>query len=133
MFELIQHTADVRLRVTAPSLEDLFRDAVRGMYAVMRAEARSAQRIEREIRVDDSSGTTALLVDFLNDVLNRAQIGRELFEDVAFTRFEETSLTATLTGTADAEFEEDVKAVTYHEAEVRNVNGEWTTMLVFDL
>jgi SHS2 domain-containing protein len=133
MFELIEHTADVRLRVTAPSLEDLFRDAVRGMYAVMRGEARSAQRIEREIRVDDSSGTTALLVDFLNDVLNRAQIGRELFEEVAFTRFEETSLTATLTGTADAEFEEDVKAVTYHEAEVRNVNGEWTTMLVFDL
>ena len=133
MFELIHHTADVRVRVTATSLEDLFRDAVRGMYAVMRGEARSAQRIEREIRVDDSAGTTALLVDFLNDVLNRAQIGQELFEEVDFTRFEETSLTATLTGTADAEFEEDVKAVTYHEAEVRNVNGEWTTMLVFDL
>jgi SHS2 domain-containing protein len=133
MFELIHHTADVRVRVTASSLEALFRDAVRGMYAVMRGEARSAQRIEREIRVDDSAGTTALLVDFLNEVLSRAQIGRELFEEVEFSRFEETSLTATLTGTADAEFEEDVKAVTYHEAEVRNVNGEWTTMLVFDL
>lgn len=133
MFELIQHTADVRLRVAASTLEDLFRDAVRGMYAVMRGEARSAKPVRRTIAVDDSADTTSLLVDFLNEVLNRAHIGRELFETVTFTRFESTSVTAELTGTAGAEFEEDVKAVTYHEAEVRFVNGEWTTMLVFDL
>ena len=132
-FELIHHTADVRVRVTSATLEDLFRDAVRGMYAVMRGEPRSIERVRRTIAVDDSADTTALLVDFLNDVLNRAHIGRELFDEVTFTRFDETSLTAELHGTADAEFEEDVKAVTYHEAEVRFVNGEWTTMLVFDL
>lgn len=133
MFELIHHTADVRLRVTAPTLDDLFRDAIRGMYAVMRGEARSAERVRQTIAVDDSADTTSLLVDFLNEVLQRAHVGSELFEDVAFTRFESTSLTAELEGTADAEFEEDVKAVTYHEAEVRFVNGQWTTMLVFDL
>jgi SHS2 domain-containing protein len=133
VFELIHHTADVRVRVSAATLEDLFRDAVRGMYAVMRGESRTMHQVERELRIDDSADTTSLLVDFLNEVLGRAHIGRELFEEMAFTRFEETSLTATLRGTADAEFDEDVKAVTYHEAEVRNVNGEWTTMLVFDL
>ena len=133
MFELIHHTADVRLRVSAASPEDLFRDAVRGMYAVMRGEAREGESIRRTISVDDSASTTALLVDFLNEVLNRAQIGRELFDDVRFTRFEPTSLTAELRGTQPAEFEEDVKAVTYHEAEVRQEGGEWTTMLVFDL
>ena len=132
MFELIHHTADVRVRVTADSLEELFRDAVRGMYAVMRGEGEGAP-VVREIAVDESADTTSLLVDFLNEVLNRAHIGRELFDEVTFTRFEETSLTAQLRGTAPAEFEEDVKAVTYHEAEVRLENGTWTTMLVFDL
>lgn len=132
MFELIHHTADVRVRVSAASLEELFRDAVRGMYAVMRGEAHGAP-VTREIAVDESADTTSLLVDFLNEVLNRAHIGRELFDAITFTRFEETSLTATLTGSAPAEFEEDVKAVTYHEAEVRLENGTWTTMLVFDL
>ena len=133
MFELIHHTADVRLRVTSPSLEDLFRDAVSGMYAVMRGTSRGDSPVIREIRVDDSADTTALLVDFLNEVLNRAHIGRELFDSIAFSRFEETSITAQLSGSAPAEFEEDVKAVTYHEAEVRNENGVWSTMLVFDL
>jgi SHS2 domain-containing protein len=133
VFELIHHTADVRVRVAAPTLVDLFRDAVRGMYAVMRGEARGVEPVQRTIAVDDSADTTALLVDFLNEVLNRAHIGHELFDAVTFTRFEETSCTAELTGSAPATFEEDVKAVTYHEAEVRFVNGEWTTMLVFDL
>lgn len=132
MFELIHHTADVRLRVAAASLEDLFRDAVAGLYAVMRGSP-EGEPVRRTIAVDDSADTTALLVDFLNDVLNRAHIGRELFERVTFTRFDETSLTAELHGTAPAEFEEDVKAVTYHEADVRFEDGAWTTMLVFDL
>ena len=132
MFELIHHTADVRVRVTAPSIEELFRDAVRGMYAVMRGVA-GGTSIEREIVVEDSADRTALLVDFLNEVLGRAHIGRERFDEMTFTRLDETSVTAKLTGTAPAEFEEEVKAVTYHEAEVRFAGGEWETMLVFDL
>lgn len=134
MYELVHHTADVRLRVAAPSLEELFRDAVRGMYAVMRGErGEGANEVGRTIAVEDSPDTTALLVDFLNEILNRAQIGRELFTGIVFTRFDDVNITADLTGFAPAAFEEDVKAVTYHEADVRHEDGVWTTMLVFDL
>ena len=133
MYELVHHTADVRLRVVAPSLEELFRDAVRGMYAVMRGHSAAGQPVRRDIQVDDSADMTSLLVDFLNEVLNRAHIGRELYDVMTFARLDETSLTAELHGTRPAEFEEDVKAVTYHEAEVRRDGEAWTTMLVFDL
>ena len=132
MFELIHHTADVRLRVSSHTLEDLFREAVRGMYVVMRGDA-GIHSVRRLIAVDESADTTSLLVDFLNEVLNRAQIGREMFEEIRFTRFEPLSLTAELIGTAPAEFGEDVKAVTYHEADLHCENGTWATMLVFDL
>jgi len=132
MYEIIPHTADVRLRVTAPGLEELFADAVRGMYGVMRAHP-GEEHVEREIAVHDSADTTALLVDFLNEVLGRAHVGKELFTGVAFTRFEAASLEATLTGVRGTSFEEDVKAVTYHEADVHREGGNWTTMLVFDI
>ena len=133
VFELIPHTADVRLRVRAAALDDLFRDAMRGMYAVMRAHPiGEEEEVRSTIAVDDSADTTSLLVDFLNEVLGRAHIGHEMFIEVAFSRLVETSLTAELRG-VKATFEEDVKAVTYHEAEVRREGGEWTTMLVFDL
>ena len=134
MYALLHHTADVRLRVRAETVEGLFRDAMLGLYAVMRGEADAhSSPVTRTIAVDESADTTALLVDFLNEVLHRAQVARELFADVTFSRFDEDSLTAELTGIAPASFEEDVKAVTYHEADVRREGEEWTTMLVFDI
>lgn len=135
MFTLVPHIADVRVLVRAATLESLFADAMLGMYAVMRDEETTSATspVTRTIAVDDSADTTALLVDFLNEVLHRAHVARERFTRVAFTRFEERSLTAELTGIAPASFEEDVKAVTYHEADVRRDGDDWTTMLVFDL
>ncbi|MGZ5442887.1 MAG: archease [Thermoanaerobaculia bacterium] len=120
--------------MSAASLEELFRDAVRGMYAVMRgAPAPDARRVERLITVEDSADRTALLVDFLNEVLHRAHVAREMFDDVTFTRFEDVTLQATLTGVAPATFDEDVKAVTYHEADVRERENVWRTTLVLDI
>ena len=134
MYEVAQHIADVRLLVSAPSLEELFRDAVRGMYALMRGTpAPGAQPVQRIIAVEDSADRTALLVDFLNEVLHRTHVARELFDDVTFIRFEEHSLEATLTGIAPASFDEDVKAVTYHEADVVQRENVWHTTLVFDI
>lgn len=134
MYEVAQHTADVRLLVSAPSLEELFRDAVRGMYAVLRGTpASNAQPVRRTIEVRDSADRTALLVDFLNEVLHRTHVAGEMFDDVAFTHLDDVSLAATLTGVAPAEFEEDVKAVTYHEADVVEREHGWHTTLVFDL
>lgn len=134
MFEIVPHMADVRLEVSAPSLEELFTEAMRGMYAVMRGSApRTAPTVHRRINVVDSADGTALLVDFLNEVLHRAHVGGEMYRDVRFTRFEPATLTAELAGTAGAEFEEDIKAVTYHEADVRLGGKAWKTTLVFDL
>jgi len=133
VYQIENHVADVRLRVRASSLEELFRDAMRGMYALMRPELQEAASVTRTIAVDESADLTSLLVDFLNEVLHRAHVAREVFHDAAFTRLDDTNVTVTLSGIGPASFEEDIKAVTYHEAEVRQEEGEWSTMLVFDI
>lgn len=132
MYEVVPHVADVRLRVEAASIETLFADALRGMYAVMGGEPGSSA-VTRSVEVTDSADQTALLVDFLNEVLHRAHVGGEMFDEVRFERLDQTSLRARLTGTARASFREDVKAVTYHEADLRRMGASWSTMLVFDL
>jgi len=46
----------------------------------------------------------------------------------------ETEIEVKVFGRKVEEFEEDIKAVTYHEAEVKkNEKGEYETMLVFDI
>jgi len=130
---IIEHTADVRLRVEAASLEELFREAMLGMFEIMSCSAGVSPAFEN-VRIEIySPDRTSLLVDFLNDVLSRAHIRKECFEEVRFDRLTETELVATLTGRTPARFEQDVKAVTYHEAEVRCEDGVWSTVLVFDI
>ena len=134
MYELIPHIADVRLRVEAATCEELFLDAMRGMFAVMHGRAgEGARTVRRRIAVEESADLTYLLVDFLNEILQRAHVAREMFESAAFIRLTDESVEADVSGFAPAEFDEDVKAVTYHEAEVRHENGLWSTMLVFDI
>jgi len=132
MYEILQHTADVRLRVTASSLEELFADALRGLMAVMHGDAVSRHEETESIELE-SVDVTALLVDFLNEALVRAVVRRRSYTGASFASLGETRLSATLTSVPAAAFDEDVKAVTHHEAEVRRSGEGWTTMLVLDI
>lgn len=132
MFEVIQHTADIRIRVEAATLEELFEDALRGLMEFMAGGAVAGESANDDIVVE-APDTTALLVDFLNEALTRAHLRRALFSGVTFSELAETHLRATLHAAA-VELAEDVKAVTYHEADVRRTaDGRWTTMLVLDV
>ena len=135
MYEILQHTADVRLRVTASSLQELFADALRGLMAVMHGAPVpvGAHSVRPETIELDSVDLTALLVDFLNEALVRAVVSRRAFTGASFASLGETHLSATLTSVPAASFDEEVKAVTYHEAEVRRSGEGWTTMLVLDI
>lgn len=133
MFELIPHTGDIRVRVVAASVEDLFHDALAAMMAYLEPRPDlDATVIHRAVNVASADRTT-LLVDFLNEALALAMIGKEMFREVRFVSLGEADLNATLLGTRAA-FGEEIKAVTYHEAEVvQNADGSWTTLLVFDI
>jgi len=132
MYEILQHTADVRLRVTASSLQELFADALRGLMAVMHGAPVAGGEETESIELD-SIDLTALLVDFLNEALVRAVVSRRGYTGASFASLGETHLSATLTSVPAASFDEEVKAVTYHEAEVRRSGEGWTTMLVLDI
>ena len=130
MYEILHHTADIRLRVTASTLEELFADALLGLMSVMGTPAHGAHAEDIAL---DSVNVTALLVDFLNEALVRALVQRRLFTGASFATLGETHLAGTLTSAPAEELDEDVKAVTYHEAEVRRDGDGWTTMLVLDI
>ena len=133
MYEILHHTADVRLHVTASSLEALFEEGLRGLMEVMGARPVGAHSVRPETLELESVNLTALLVDFLNEALVRAVTQRVLFTGASFASLGEAHLHATLASVPAESFDEDVKAVTYHEAEVRRDGERWTTMLVLDI
>ena len=131
VFVIEQHTADIRIVVEAATVERLFKDALLGLMDVIGAEP-GAEVHREEVRID-SVDQTALLVDFLNEVLLRCHLHRQRYAAARFASLTATSLVAELDAVPGGDFHEDVKAVTYHEANVRHHAGKWTTTLVLDI
>jgi SHS2 domain-containing protein len=94
-FEEISHTADVKIRVRAPTLEALFSETFKALMQVMYGTDRSGG-ILKEIRIE-SSDIESLLADFLSDVLFVSEVESLVFSDVDI-RIDGLSLTAELTG-----------------------------------
>ncbi len=129
-----EHTADIRMNVTGKTLEELFQDALLGMVEIMDpVRPQKMSIIKREIAIE-APDATALLIDFLNDVLTRMHTKREVYTNVQLQPMTERLLKAKLEGYEAETFSEDIKAVTYHEADVKkNSGGEWGTTIIFDI
>lgn len=112
----------------------LFIEALRGMAEIMKPiEEIKALPASRRLSIK-AADRTALLIDFLNEVLSIVEINREIYTDVVWQNLSENSLTAEFIGKSVAGFQKDIKAATYHEAEVRrNARGNWETTIVFDI
>ncbi len=127
-----EHTADVRMDVESKSFPALFRQALLGMLEFLRP-AGIGKAVRRTVTVH-SPDQSALLVDFLNDVLSFAQANKETYTSVQFETLRSNTLRAKLRGHGISSFGEDIKAVTYHEANVeQDEKGVWHAHIVFDI
>jgi SHS2 domain-containing protein len=133
-FKLIEHTADVRLYVEGSSYEELFLAALNGMAHIIRSHTcPSHSNITIDVHIVASDITT-LLIDFLSNALTHTQTEKLLFCDAVFVKLTDTFLDARLNGHKIDRFDEDIKAVTYHETEVKKNNrGNYETIIVFDI
>lgn len=136
-FEILGHTADLRVHVTGKTREDLFRHALQGMGAVIKKEEHEGKhppwRTHRDIVVD-AQDQNSLLVDFLNEALYLANIHHEVYRDTHIFELSETGVEGELVGDAADGFDEDIKAVTYHEAEIKkNPAGYFEVTIIFDI
>ena len=132
-YEIIPHTADVRLRASGKTSEELFSEALKGMMTIAKpAVKNSTESTRRHIGIA-SFDQTALLIDFLNEALSLSQIHKEAYMVVRFSSFSETELEGELEG-KPAVFGEDIKAVTYHGAEIIKSNsGDYEVTILFDI
>lgn len=135
-YEFIGHTADVRLKIEADTPQELFQAAIEGMANLMKkgfCRKKGGRVFEEEISVS-SPDMTSLLIDFMAEVLCRSQIEHLIFDRVEFRDFSETSLKAKIFGEKVNIWDKDIKAVTYHEADIKkDKDGNYSTTIVFDI
>ena len=135
-YRFLPHTADVSLLLEADSVEELYLAGLEGMNQILRADfckKPPAPSLAREIQINSIDPTT-LLIDFLSEVLTQAYLEKGLFCEMEILERKDTFIKALIKGCPVPYFEDDIKAVTYHDAEIKQRKDEkWETPIVFDL
>lgn len=130
-FEEIPHTADWSLRVWAMDLPVLFIEAARGMVAIAGTRLAAGPRTSRTI-VSIAPDHESLLVSFLSELL---YIGEQ--EKLAFDEFkikiEAERLSAEVVGAPILSIDKIIKAVTYHNLQIRQTSKGYEVEIVFDV
>lgn len=133
-FKILPHTADVRLKVIGKTKEELFKNALAGMAKILKKTAKEKKPIKTKINIQ-SPDINSLLVDFLSEVLYQSQINHVIYGEAKFSKFSDNELEAEIFGFKIDEFDEDIKAVTYHELNIKKspANDFFETIVIFDI
>lgn len=135
-YEFLSHTADIRMFVEASTLEELYEGALQGMNAILDTKSESKRHDADQVYPLQLSSLdqTTLLIDFLSDVLTAGYEMRVVYNTLEIHLLNDKTIEAELRGYHVERFDEDIKAVTYHEAEVKqNNNSNWETVVIFDI
>ncbi|HKJ34856.1 MAG TPA: archease [Balneolales bacterium] len=130
------HIADIRMKIESDSLPELFLAGLSGMNQLLKKypeQNNGESAILRTINIK-SVDTTTMLIDFLSEVLTLSHIDQAVFTEVDFNHLSDHEISAIIKGIKLDHFDEDVKAVTYHEANIKqNQKGKWSTIVIFDI
>ncbi len=135
-YEILPHTSELRLKVQANSLPDLFRYALEGMNSVLKNSYLNniVENNTRETIEINSQDSSALLIDFLSEILTLSHSRKAIFNKVKFIIFNDKYLSMEISGNESDGFDEDIKAVTYTETNIiKNKGGLFEAIIVFDI
>lgn len=136
----IDHTGDIGIRVTAPSLEVLFERAAVGTFHVL-ADLSAVEATDETPITVEGRDREALMVRWLSELNYRHTVDHRLFCDFTVEAIEETADGLTLTGCARGEARNparhtvhtEIKAITFHGMEIREADDGWAVQVIFDM
>jgi SHS2 domain-containing protein len=136
-YALRDHTADVAVEATGPTLGAVFAAVAEGMTAAMADEIpETGERFSVSVGVS-GEGREALLFDYLDRLIYERDVREVLPVDHEATvqgDGDEWTVEASARGVPLADVEaRDLKAVTYSEMDLSERDGEWHAYVVFDV
>jgi SHS2 domain-containing protein len=132
--KILDHLSDLKMEIQAESLEKLYEEALKAVSDLM-AEVSSLAKESRSREVVrwGRLGPSEDLIEFLSEALSLMHLKKAVCF-VEWIRFGEDCHEASLEFIRTDGFKMDVKAVTYHEALVEELEkGGWRSVLILDI
>ena len=136
-YALIDHTADVGIRVFGKTLDDLFAFATLALFDLLAGPpAAGAFHSRRQVSVSGLDWPD-LMVNWLREMLFFWTDSRYLLRGIKTLSLAPYTLSASVDlARFDPEtnaVNHDIKAVTYHDIDVYPVTGGWESRIIFDV
>jgi SHS2 domain-containing protein len=127
----VGHTADWELEVWASDLEGLLEESAHGMYHLAGIVIKEVPRIVRKFNLDEPDPESQI-VTFLSELLYYSEMEMIAFDIFKFEK-SEGSISAVVEGAPIKSIEKEIKAVTYHNLNVRHSERGLEVRIIFDV
>ncbi len=135
-YTLLDHTADLRIRVRGDDPADLFKKAGLALFDLITRSERVEPRevIEVTVTGDDPPD---LMVNYLRELLHLWTGNEKLVNLIDIVDISDTAVSARVSTDpyqpGRHEILHEIKAVTYHQIEVSRTEDGWQATVVFDV
>jgi SHS2 domain-containing protein len=130
--EEVEHTADRAFRVRGRDLAELLENAAQAMVA-LDGEPPVSERFTRRVIEVTGSDRETLLVNWLNEILYLEQTHHEFYDHFLLSQVTDNHLRAQLFGRQLDRSVTSLKAVTFHNLEVKQTSEGLEATVVVDV
>jgi SHS2 domain-containing protein len=139
-FKFLEHPADIGIEASGRNLMELFENAAFGLYELMLDIPSEKPEIIKSIKIN-AIDKEALLVKYLSEILFLFEVDEFIGINIhvlnIFQDENEFNLISELEGIKFQKnihnFKIGVKAVTFHQLEITDENGQYTLKVFFDI
>ncbi|HEY9160163.1 MAG TPA: archease [Desulfomonilia bacterium] len=131
-YSVIDHTADIGLKITGTNMPDLFLEAARALVIEIGADTALS---EKTVRINvDGYDYEDLLVLFLNALIFEIQTRDFRVSGFEITSLSKTGIRVSVRGAHGGKpLKENIKAATYHNLNIIKNPDVYETTIIFDV
>jgi SHS2 domain-containing protein len=134
-YEILEHTADIGIKVRGDSLSEIFWKAIHATVDLLSGGIEIQPVIEKDFSIKEENTKTAL-VSVLEEIIYFFEHKLFLPSDCSVS-IEKDLYKINLKGNTVSPEEikngTDIKAVTYHQLEIKEVGDEYQATIIFDV
>jgi len=136
-YEIIEHTADVGLKVNGTTIKELFENAASGMFYIVahkKSIANEHKKIQIKKEVEDFE---ELLVDWLSELLYIFDSQKILFSNFKILELNNSGVIGEAFGEkidpSKNTLQTEIKAVTFHDLKIEEDKNGFSCKIIFDV
>jgi len=135
-YELIEHTADIGIRVKAKDLSGLFKHAGLVIFQISAEKKSIVDKEKHKILVaQKAADVEELFINWLNELLSVSAVEGLIFEDLKIEKIDEHIIEAVASGSSIRNYKvnTEIKAATYHQLKIEKTGFGWEAEVIFDV